>query len=169
MAFVCTLLEDEDHFRVHKEGDETGRSAVARTVIGYDDVPEVIYYASVMIDVLPGGNDMELRFCIDEYDGQTNTFFAWWRGNETTFIGKEHRKLVLSAIVNLASHLVSTMRPEVVLMVANDASVTKAGRKHFLIAKMCERLGYKIKTFDAYNGQRVWRMVRMPDSAESAS
>lgn len=158
MAFVCVLLPDEDHFRVFREVNATGSAHMARTVIGYDDIEPILYYAVVMLDPLPGEDRLELRFWIEDFDSETEAFYPRWSGKETRFIQKEYRPRVLVAILNLAQSLITSVKPPSITMVSNDSEVQKSQAKHILIANMCQGLGYKIRAFDHYHGRKVWCM-----------
>jgi hypothetical protein len=155
MAFVCSLLEDEDFAELFREG----RSFAAKSVIGYDDVDPLMYSIHLSLDMVPGGK-YELRYCIEVYDGEHESFEYLWSGAETSFIGKEFRPRVLDCLLGLVRQVVSTASPLEMFICAGDAGIQKAMHKHVLVAKVCEDLGYHVHTFDQYEGQRVWLMER---------
>lgn len=153
MAFICTLVDTEDYVNVRRDGN----SYQVSSQVGYDDGSEKIYYIVIALDVVPGW-DCELRYWLDEYDGELESFYTYWDGFEVAqFIGKDDRKKILGSLLSLVRHLVTLTRPPVVMMCTKDEEPAPM-RKHVLVAQAIGSCGYNIQTFDSYFGQRVWRM-----------
>jgi len=164
MAFVCSLLEDEDFAELFREGN----SFMAKSVVGYDDVFPLMYYIAVFLDVVPGGL-YELRCCVEVYNGETEDWQYLWSGAETSFISKDVRPRVLDCLLGLVQQIVSRASPKEMFMCTSDANIPKATRKHVLVAKICEELGYHVRVADQYEGQRVWHMEQTEQRSRCSS
>ena len=157
MAFVCTIDPDVDQITmVHR-----GNSHLLILPIGYDDSEDKSYSFLIVLDPMPGG-DLDLSFCLVEYDGQTDSEYTYWSGRDVAkFINRDDRARILERLLSAIRLLLNEIQPLKVHMCTLDAHPPeKAQRKNFLIARVFELCGYEVRTADPYYGQQVWWMER---------
>ncbi|WP_127076778.1 hypothetical protein [Rhodomicrobium lacus] len=155
MAFVPTLADDTDYVHVHRDGNAFRVS----TQIGYDDDTQHVYYLAIMLDVVPAWG-YELRYCIEEYNAETEEFNAYWdRGEVRSFIGRNDRIRVLGSLFSIVKKLVSLAQPDAITIVINDDGQAMA-RKDTMLLQVIESCGYDIVISDSYYGRRRVRLER---------
>ncbi len=158
MAYVNLLSDDDFTF----QSFQLGASNLVEALVGYNDLEDISYSLRVSLDVMPGGFEYELRFCIHEYDGSTESDFDYFSAKDVaTKIPGQHKAATRACLLRGIETLITNSRPEKVFLCTVDTyAPLKANRKFILIAELFEGMGYEVKTADPYNGQRVWWMTR---------
>jgi hypothetical protein len=160
MAFVSTLTIQRAPSSVIQDGSTY---SVAE-LVGYDDARDISYSALVALTPVPGGGDMELIYCLVEYDGETRSEHTYWSGKDVArFISREDRAQILVIVGDATKRLLAAARPERIFRVTVDANAPEAAmHKHSFIASVIESCGYRIGSTDIRHGRVAWWMEREP-------
>ena len=158
MAYVNLLSNSDFAFELL----EFGTSLLIQAVIGCDDAVDISYSLHISLDVLPGGSEHELRFCLNEYDGSTDSDFSYFSAKDAAMkIPQRYKSITRACLLHGIETLITKGQPAMVFLCTYDRyAPPKANRKFALIAELFERKGYEVRTADPYNGQRVWWMIR---------
>lgn len=157
MPYVSTIQHDW-----HAEAFRRGNAYQVLVNVGYDDALQQTYSISVGLEPQPGGG-MEYYFCFIVADEIKRTEQVCWCGLDSQdILPKEQRGAVLRAILHATRLLISQVNPAIVNWCTWDANPPdKALRKHILIARVFELLGYEIGHPDAYHGKHIWWAERL--------
>lgn len=156
MAFVLDLDLQAVQYDVHTKGE---RSLVVIPV-GYDDYDDWSYSLFVSLEPQAGG-EIELSFCLVQYDGETDSEHPYWDAADVRrFINSHDRRIILACLLRAVHFLLESLKPQKVFVATIGSVENGAERKYVAIARVFELCGYAVHCADSYHGQRAWWMER---------
>jgi hypothetical protein len=161
----CFKLPGEVEFSYLNNGTEH----VVTCDIGDDDATAMSYHTFTNLSPLPWGipAEMELAFCIGEYDPEYDSTHQFWDGEDTRrrLETRRQRVIVLDIICRSVDHLIEQAHPASVMMQTCAPDLpAKALLKYSQILDLFAASGYNVEEMEERGGYKAWLMTRIARS-----
>lgn len=132
--------------------------------IGENDHDLCSYSSLVYLAPLPGsGINVELGFCIVEYDAEADFEYVYSNGRDTKrkIEDVDDRRMCAAIIGSSVGLLLDNVSPSYVFMQTCSPDLpAKAMRKYEIVLEVFTQKGYSVEEQDPYHGRLSWWMER---------